>query len=56
VPTLAVDGGASPPWMRHGVRTLAEAIPRARYRTLEGQTHDVDPKILAGALEAFLVD
>jgi pimeloyl-ACP methyl ester carboxylesterase len=56
VPTIAIDGGASPPWMRYGVRALADAIPHARYRTLEGQTHDVDSKLLAQALEAFFVD
>ena len=52
--TLVVDGGASPPWMRQATQTLARAIPNARHRTLEGQTHDVDPKDLARALEEFL--
>ena len=53
VPALAIAGGASPPWMQHGVRALADALPRARLSTLEGQTHDVDPKLLARTLEAF---
>ena len=52
--TLAVDGGASPPWMREAIRTVANAIPNARRRTLEGQTHDVDSKVLARAIEEFL--
>ncbi len=51
--TLVLDGGASPPWMREGVRTLANAIPHARHLSLEGQTHDVEPKVLAQALEKF---
>lgn len=52
--TLALDGGASPPWMREAIRTVASAIPNARQRTLEGQTHDVDPELLARAIEEFL--
>jgi hypothetical protein len=52
--TLVVDGGASPPWMHEAIQTLARAIPNARHRTLEGQTHAVDPKALARALEEFL--
>jgi pimeloyl-ACP methyl ester carboxylesterase len=53
VPALVVDGGASPAWMRTGVHTLATALPVATYRTLEGQTHDVDPAVLGAALAEF---
>lgn len=53
VDALVLDGGASPPWMRTGVHTLATALPRATYRTLAGQTHDVDPAILGAALAEF---
>lgn len=52
--TLVMEGGASPGWMREAIQTLARAIPGARHRTLEGQTHAVDPKALARALEEFL--
>ncbi|MFP2904198.1 alpha/beta fold hydrolase [Pyxidicoccus sp. 3LFB2] len=52
--TLVMDGGASPPWMREAIQTLARAIPQARHRTLEGQTHAVDPRALARALEEVL--
>jgi pimeloyl-ACP methyl ester carboxylesterase len=51
--TLVMDGSASPPWMREAIRTLARAIPGARHRTLEGQTHAVDLQTLARALEDF---
>jgi pimeloyl-ACP methyl ester carboxylesterase len=51
--TLALDGSASPPWMREAIRTLASALPNGRYSTLEGQTHAVDPRALARALEEF---
>jgi pimeloyl-ACP methyl ester carboxylesterase len=52
--TLVMDGGASPGWMRDAIVTLSRAIPNARHRTLEGQTHAVDPKALAQAIEEFL--
>jgi pimeloyl-ACP methyl ester carboxylesterase len=57
IPALALAGTASPPWMQEGVRALADAVPhgKARYQPLEGQTHDVDPKVLAQALESFLI-
>jgi pimeloyl-ACP methyl ester carboxylesterase len=52
--TLVLSGEASPDWMREAIGTLARAIPNARQRSLEGQTHAVDPKALAKAVEAFL--
>jgi pimeloyl-ACP methyl ester carboxylesterase len=52
--TLAMSGGASPPWMREAIQELASAIPGARYRVLEGQTHDVDSRVLARTLEELL--
>ncbi|MFG2576046.1 alpha/beta fold hydrolase [Streptomyces sp. NPDC048481] len=54
VPVLALAGGASPPWLREAVRTVAEAVPDGVYRTLEGQTHMVDPALLAPVLAEFL--
>ncbi|HEY1990087.1 MAG TPA: alpha/beta hydrolase [Acidimicrobiales bacterium] len=53
VPTLALDGGASPEWARHSVREVASAIPGARHITLEGQTHSADVTVLAPVLEEF---
>lgn len=53
-PTLAMDGSASPPWMRAAIAAAARAIPHGRHRTLEGQAHAVDPKALALVLEGFL--
>jgi pimeloyl-ACP methyl ester carboxylesterase len=41
MPTLILDGGKSPVWMRNAMRSLAEVLPNARYRTLPGQTHIV---------------
>jgi pimeloyl-ACP methyl ester carboxylesterase len=55
IPTLVMDGGASPPWQKNGVRALVAILPHARHRTLEGQTHDVDPNALAPVLEEFFL-
>lgn len=51
---LVLEGGKNPPWMREPLGTLVRALPNAKRQTLEGQGHDVDPKVLAGALDAFL--
>src|SRR5258708_27094946 len=55
VPTLVVDGGKSPAWMRHGMQALADVLPNATHRTLEGQTHMVKPNVLAPALVEFFI-
>jgi pimeloyl-ACP methyl ester carboxylesterase len=55
-PTLVMDGGASPPWLQNGARTLAEILPNAEYRTLEGQTHAVDPNALGPVVIEFFSD
>lgn len=53
MPVLVMDGGASPAWARNAVRALADALPHAERRTLEGQTHGADPEVLAPVLEVF---
>jgi len=52
--TTVIAGGASPPWMRDAIQTLANAIPGARHHTLEAQGHAVDPATLARTLEDAL--
>ena len=56
VPTLVMNGGASYPFMYETARALSKAMPHAQLRTLEGQTHEVDPKVLAQALVEFLTE
>ncbi|MFT9788502.1 alpha/beta fold hydrolase [Streptomyces rhizosphaericola] len=51
--TLVVCGGFSSARSRAATRTLAEALPRARHRTLTGQTHEVAPQVLAPVLTEF---
>jgi pimeloyl-ACP methyl ester carboxylesterase len=41
VPVLVIGGGASPPWLPAAARAVADAIPGARYVTLDGQDHGV---------------
>lgn len=53
VPTLVIDGGASPAWMRNGAQALVDLLPNAQRRTLPGQTHNVDPEALAPVLAEF---
>jgi pimeloyl-ACP methyl ester carboxylesterase len=53
VPTLVIDGGASPEFMHNAANAIASALPNAQRRTLEGQTHAVDPEVLARVLDAF---
>jgi pimeloyl-ACP methyl ester carboxylesterase len=56
VPTLVMNGGKSPVWMRNANRSLASILPNAQYRTLEGQTHMLKPKAHAPMLVEFFKD
>ncbi len=49
VPTLVLNG-TQIPFMRITAEELAEAIPHAQHRTLEGQSHDVNVEVLAPVL------
>lgn len=53
VPTLVMDGGKSAGWMRRANAALANVLPNAEYRTLEGQTHMLKPKTHAPVLTKF---
>jgi pimeloyl-ACP methyl ester carboxylesterase len=53
MPTLVLDGGKSPAWMRNGMKQLAGRLPNADYMTLPGQTHMVKAEVLAPVLIDF---
>jgi pimeloyl-ACP methyl ester carboxylesterase len=53
VPTLVMNGGASYPFMHVTAMALANAIPQAQHRTLEGQTHEVAAEAIAPVLIEF---
>ena len=52
-PTIIIAGGASFPFMRETAQALAEVIPDAQTRTLEGQEHNVSPDVIAPVLVEF---
>ncbi|MCL4489219.1 MAG: alpha/beta hydrolase [Chloroflexi bacterium] len=54
-PTLVMNGTMLP-FMQETGNALTKAIPHAQHRTLEGQSHDVDIKVLAPVLIEFFSD
>lgn len=52
-PTLVIVGGQSEPFFHTGTQTLAELLPNAQHRTLQGQDHNVDSTVLAPVLIEF---
>ena len=56
VPTLVIDGGASPAFMHNAAQAAAHAFPNAQHRRLPGQTHDVAPETLAPVLMDFFME
>jgi pimeloyl-ACP methyl ester carboxylesterase len=53
MPTLVLAGASGDPRLRRASEALWSALPDAQHRSLEGQTHDVDPDALAPELESF---
>jgi alpha-beta hydrolase superfamily lysophospholipase len=54
VPTLVMDGSETEwPFMHVTAKTLAQSIPNAEHRTLQGQTHEVSAEALAPVLIEF---
>jgi len=53
VPTLVMAGSKGADEMKRAQRTIAEAIPGAEHRMLDGQTHQVDASVLAEQLDSF---
>jgi pimeloyl-ACP methyl ester carboxylesterase len=52
-PTIVIVGGASLPFMRETAQALADVIPDAQYRILEGQEHNVSPDAIAPVMVGF---
>jgi pimeloyl-ACP methyl ester carboxylesterase len=53
IPTLVMVGGKSPTWFHHGAQALADLLPNAAHRVVDGQTHNVKAKALARPLTEF---
>jgi pimeloyl-ACP methyl ester carboxylesterase len=54
VPTLVMDGGNSPEWLRNTAGSLVTLLPDVTYRTIDGQDHAAAPDAIAPVLEQFL--
>jgi pimeloyl-ACP methyl ester carboxylesterase len=54
-PTLVLNGGDSPGWMGSAGKAVADAIPGAIRRVLEGQAHNVAPQAIVPELLEFFV-
>ena len=52
-PTLVMHGGAGLPFIKQTALTLSKAIPNAKFRTIEGQTHAVASEVIAPVLVEF---
>lgn len=54
VPALVLAGDAGLPFMPDAARVLSQAIPQGQLRMLAGQTHEVNPGVLAPVLAEYL--
>ncbi len=52
-PTLVMHGGAGLLFIKQAALTLSKAIPNAKFRTIEGQTHAVASEAIAPVLMEF---
>src|SRR5690606_39293077 len=53
MPTLVLSGNKSAKWSQNSMQHLATVLPNAKHQTLTGQSHIVNPKILAQELKQF---
>jgi pimeloyl-ACP methyl ester carboxylesterase len=53
IPALAMHGGKTDVRLQQAARAVADAIPGAQHRTLDGQTHNVSPAVLPPAVVEF---
>ncbi len=54
MPTLVMDGGASPEYMHNGAQALVAALPNAQHHRFPGQGHGAANQVLVPVLEDFL--
>jgi pimeloyl-ACP methyl ester carboxylesterase len=55
-PTLVAYGAKSPASLQNGSRALADVLPNASLRELEGQTHNISVKAIVPLLTEFVAD
>jgi hypothetical protein len=54
VPTLVLHGSKTDARLKQAAEAVAGAVPGARQRALDGQTHNVKPSVLTPAVVEFL--
>jgi pimeloyl-ACP methyl ester carboxylesterase len=52
-PTLVMYGAKAPERLRKGAEAIADVLPNAKRRALEGQSHNPSMKVMAPAVEEF---
>src|ERR1041385_6284112 len=55
LPTLVIDGGASPAWLGNATQALVDILPNAQRRTLAGQGHGPAHEVLTPVLVEFFL-
>ena len=53
IPVLAMSGSKTPDRLKKAAHAVADAVPGAKHRELAGQTHMVNPAILAPVVREF---
>lgn len=53
IPALSMAGGKSDEWFRNSMRQVADRLPDAEYRTIDGQNHMLAAKAIAPVLKEF---
>jgi pimeloyl-ACP methyl ester carboxylesterase len=56
MPTLIMVGGNNPEFLQQSGQLVAGAISGSQLRTLDGQTHDINPEVMAPVMKAFLAN
>ncbi len=56
IPTLVLEGGASPNWIRAVSKAIADALPISEIRELPGLGHNAPAEVLAPIIGEFLGD
>ena len=54
VPSLVMHGSKTDARLKQAAQIVASVVPGARHRELPGQTHNVNPSVLAQAATEFL--
>jgi pimeloyl-ACP methyl ester carboxylesterase len=53
VPTLAIASAGSPDWLQRGAKAVADTVPGAQHRILDGGFHEIPPELVVPVLQSF---